>query len=110
MCATVRTCLRGGCAGRYVTEALPGANKPQWCNHRPAGAPEGKEGKCKHILGLSLAHHKQALHRAAIPVLRSQHLKPCGLAWKGVIMETEAKGQDQEESPARSPWVFLGLP
>lgn len=110
MCASVRTCLRGGCVGRYVTEALPGANKPQWCNHRPAGAPEGKEGKCKHILGLSLAHHKQALHRAAIPVLHSQHLKPCGLAWKGVIMETEAKGQDQEESPARSPWVFLGLP
>lgn len=76
-------------------ETLPGAKKPQWCNRQPAGPPEGKEGKCKHILGLSLAHHKQVLNSTALPILHSHHLKPCGLAWEGVIMkakEAEARG------------------
>lgn len=85
----------GGCVRRYVMEALPGANKPQWCNRQPAGPPEGKEGKRKHIWGLSLAHHKQALDSTAPSVLHSCHPKPCGLAWEGVTMEAkeaEARG------------------
>lgn len=46
--------VSGRLCGRYVMEALPGASKPQWCNRRLAGPPGGKEGKCKHILGLPL--------------------------------------------------------
>ena len=52
-------CLRSRCVRGYVRKTLPGANKPQWCNRRLAGPPEGKEGKCKHRAG-PVSHPPQA--------------------------------------------------
>ena len=41
------------------------------------------------MLGLSLTRHREALDSTALPALHSHHLKPCGLAGEGVIMEAK---------------------
>lgn len=57
--ASVRVCFRGRCVRGYVTEALSGANKPQWCNRRLAGPLRGKEGQRKQPAA-SVPHPPQA--------------------------------------------------
>lgn len=50
------------------------------------------------MLGLSLTRHRRAL--AALPALHSHHLKPCGLACEGVIMEAKESEAGGHGSPA----------
>lgn len=97
VCQCVCVCLRGRCVRGYVREALPGANKPQWYNRRPAGPPEGKDGKHEQHAGLT--RHRRALDSTALPALHSHHLKPCGLACEGVIMEAEESKAGAHGSP-----------